>query len=76
MYFAIAFLVLGLATIQAWDIGQTVSTSSGNIQGHPDSSAPNVSEYLGIPFAVPPVGSLRFTPPQPYLGNETINASS
>lgn len=45
--------------------GLTVSTSSGQIHGKIDQSYPNVRQFLGIPFAQPPVGNLRFAPPQP-----------
>ena len=45
-----------------------IKTSVGRIQGHlvsaPGSEYP-VWEYLGIPFAKPPVGELRFSDPEP-----------
>ncbi|KAJ7226988.1 cholinesterase precursor [Mycena pura] len=40
-----------------------VSTTSGEIIGHPASKRTAVTEYLGIPFAREPVGELRFAPP-------------
>lgn len=43
----------------------TVFTTSGKINGI--SSAPNVFAYLKIPYAQPPVGSLRFKAPRPLL---------
>ena len=42
----------------------TVETSSGSIIGHPARDSPDVTEYLGVPFAQPPVGQLRFAAPQ------------
>ena len=47
-----------------------VLTSLGEVQGHV-ASAPfghqtaEVDEYLGIPFAVPPLGQLRYADPKP-----------
>jgi hypothetical protein len=57
-------------------VGQVVQTSSGPVAGHAASGYPDVSEYLGIPFAQPPVGDLRFSPPVEYTGSALLNAST
>jgi para-nitrobenzyl esterase len=41
---------------------QTVKISTGSLQG---STAAGVTAYKGIPYAAPPVGNLRWEPPQP-----------
>jgi len=48
------------------DNGQppVVSTSSGHVHGKIDPALPNVAQYLGIPFATPPVGAMRWMAPQ------------
>lgn len=48
----------------------TVRTGSASIQGH-ETAGTNVCEFLGIPYASPPVGQLRFSPPEP--ANNTGN---
>ncbi|ETS75067.1 hypothetical protein PFICI_13551 [Pestalotiopsis fici W106-1] len=58
-----------------WTIGQTVSTSSGPVEGHAAGNGTGTSEYLGIPYAQPPVGALRFQPPVAFNGTETINGT-
>jgi cholinesterase len=45
-------------------VGQSVKTSSGHISGQASSWKTDVSEYLGIPFALPPSGNLRWAAPQ------------
>ena len=60
----------------AFSVGQSVKTSSGMILGQPAFSRPEVSEYLGIPFAKPPVKDLRFAPPQAFTGTANINATA
>lgn len=44
-----------------------VSLDNGlTIQGTVSSSTPNVAQFLGVPYAKSPLGSLRFAPPEPY----------
>jgi len=40
-----------------------VKTTSGRLKGLLDGTT---AEFLGIPYAAPPVGNLRWTPPQPF----------
>ena len=60
-----------------------VKTSLGDIRGRAvsvslgDQTAVTVDQYLGVPFAVPPVGQLRFADPVPLsrmpLGTMTFH---
>ena len=54
----------------------TINTSSGPITGHvaPDSKC--VVEYLGVPYAEPPTGQLRFSPPERFHGTSPVNATT
>lgn len=51
-------------------------TTSGPVEGHSAGNNSDVSEYLGIPFAEPPVAALRFQPPVAFKGTDTINGTS
>ena len=79
MFFSFITVPIFVAKIvagPAFEVGQVVQTDSGPISGHAASQATNVSEYLGIPFAEPPVGNLRFAAPVRYQSTgQTINAS-
>ena len=44
--------------------GLTVRTSSGTYTGLINSTAPDVNQWLGIPYARPPLGTRRFMPPE------------
>ncbi|PQE14960.1 hypothetical protein CJF32_00002485 [Rutstroemia sp. NJR-2017a WRK4] len=50
-------------------------TSSGLVAGHTAANRHSVTEYLGIPFAQPPIAHLRFAAPQPYIGTGFINGT-
>ena len=44
--------------------GLTIPTTSGRIHGKIDPTLPNVRQFLGVPYAAPPLGHLRFALPQ------------
>ncbi|KAJ6452477.1 carboxylesterase [Mycena sanguinolenta] len=70
-------LALGFALILVVSTTSGVSTSGGDVIGHPASNRPAVTEYLGIPFARPPIGDLRFAPPVGFENSGgVINAAT
>jgi para-nitrobenzyl esterase len=62
MVAAIMFSIMAAA--QAQVTGDPVNVDGGQISGKWRANA-SVRAYLGIPFAAPPVGDLRWKPPQP-----------
>ena len=60
----------------SFQVGQAVHTTSGTVIGQAAPNLTAVSEYLGIPYAKPPVGQLRFAAPKPFVGYGKINATS
>lgn len=74
--FALAFFAAAAPTPYLPD-GLTVQTNAGPVSGFYNQTAPNVRQFLGIPFAQPPVEDLRFAPPQPaQLRSSTLNATA
>ncbi len=58
----LAALALSLAPLAARAQSPVVATQYGAVQG---TTVGAVNEWLGIPYAAPPVGKLRWYPPQP-----------
>ncbi|KAF5022692.1 hypothetical protein F66182_5240 [Fusarium sp. NRRL 66182] len=52
----------------------TVDTSNGPVTGHVTDNSACVVEYLGIPYARPPVNELRFAPPQRFNSTKPYRA--
>ncbi|KAK9854239.1 hypothetical protein MYU51_004095 [Penicillium brevicompactum] len=53
-----------------------VVTSSGVINGIYNNTESTVRGFIGIPYAEPPVGSLRWAPPIPKSSEDLIDAST
>ncbi|XP_066289643.1 fatty acyl-CoA hydrolase precursor, medium chain-like isoform X1 [Branchiostoma lanceolatum] len=73
------FLIVFAATALHCDASEptpAVSTLSGQVRGTvrsaPAISTKPVFTFLGIPFAAPPVGDLRFRPPEPVVPWEGV----
>jgi para-nitrobenzyl esterase len=67
-------VVLSAPAARAND-GLTVVTDRGSIQGSLSSDG-QVRSFLGIPYAAPPVGSLRWKPPQPTAAWTGVRAAT
>lgn len=59
---ALLAVLLGLAMAMPAIAAPTVRTTLGELSG---SSSDGIDVWRGIPFAAPPVGALRWRPPQP-----------
>lgn len=68
--FALLTLVSPLVAATEFQIGSDIRVPDGSqIGGKASKWQPTVSEYLGIPFAQPPIGPLRWQPPLKFVGN-------
>lgn len=56
--------------------GLVVQTSSGEVHGFINQTAPLVRQFLGVPYAEPPLGALRFAPPQTKTKGGPISATA
>ena len=56
--------------------GLVVQTTSGEVHGFINETAPLVRQFLGVPYAEPPLGDLRFAPPQTKASGPAINATA
>ncbi|KAK8214673.1 carboxylesterase [Phyllosticta capitalensis] len=78
-FFATVTALAGFAVASTTGSVPTVRLDNGiTVHGKVNQTAsPDVAQYLGIPFAQPPLGSLRWEPPQAYRasGNEVINST-
>jgi hypothetical protein len=68
--------LFGISSSYALSVGPTIITSSGPVRGHAATDKSGVSAFLGIPYALPPLGARRFMPPEKYHGDKLINGNS
>ncbi|ETS76618.1 hypothetical protein PFICI_12005 [Pestalotiopsis fici W106-1] len=62
-------------TLSNWS-NLTVTTPTGTFIGTLNDTYPNVRHFLRVPYAQPPVGDLRWMPPQrPKVSNKTIDST-
>lgn len=55
--------------------GLVVQITSGEVHGFINQTTPLVRQFLGVPYAEPPVGDLRFAPPQTKSKGPAIQAT-
>lgn len=51
----------------------TVTAPSGTYTGIMNGTVPNVRQYLGIPYSLPPVGDRRWLPPTKFPSNPSVH---
>ncbi|MDX2031542.1 MAG: carboxylesterase/lipase family protein [Blastocatellia bacterium] len=62
--FAVVALLVATALTGSAVAQDLVKTANGTLEGSVDKSA-GIRSFKGVPFAAPPVGELRWKPPQP-----------
>ncbi|TGO27214.1 hypothetical protein BPAE_0045g00110 [Botrytis paeoniae] len=74
----VATLVLSIQAVSSrphWqsisDVELGISTTSGSLKGIINGTTPNVRQFLGVPFAQPPTGNLRWMPPNALPSNQS-----
>ncbi|KAK8744333.1 hypothetical protein OTU49_000751, partial [Cherax quadricarinatus] len=74
--FTVLVVVLGMCPARSWAQDSSIKLRQGTVQGVVrEASNREIYAYLGIPYALPPVGNLRFKPPQRHNGwNSTLYA--
>ena len=75
-FWVLGLLLLRPSLILGAPAGATVQTTSGPVTGRPASNATSVTEFLGIPFAQPPIGDLRFAAPKTFNSSKPINGTA
>ncbi|KAK2017356.1 carboxylesterase [Colletotrichum eremochloae] len=69
------FVVTFASLLALASAGPSVQLDNGvTVQGRIAPDAPRVAEFLGIPYAAPPLGDLRWEPPQPYVAPQSNNS--
>jgi len=67
LFGVIAFSVSAMFVFRETDATPSVTVPGlGDLRGKRSSRAHEVAVFAGIPFAKPPIGDLRWMPPQPY----------
>ena len=75
MYFLSSLVALTLATSKALAVSPVVKLSYSSYQG--TALGNNITQWLGIRFAAPPLGDLRFSAPQdPLVVNGTVQMAN
>ncbi|MDT8761006.1 carboxylesterase family protein [Sphingomonas psychrotolerans] len=69
----VALAALVLASAPAWAQGPIVTAPSGSVKGTLDG---NIRSFKGIPYAVPPVGGMRWRPPAPLEPWKGVRAAT
>jgi para-nitrobenzyl esterase len=73
---AAATLAVLLAAASAYAaVAEPIRTENGLVTGTP-GAYPDVRVFKGLPFAAPPVGDLRWRPPQPAKNWDGVRAAS
>jgi hypothetical protein len=68
-------LTAGSWSSDYWIPGKLVKTQSGLVQGRLASEFTQVSAYLGIPYAKPPLDDLRFEVPEKFEGHSVVDGT-